>query len=113
MLEFDPFLDAVNQRLHVLIENGAGLMVFHKRTDVEGCEWRREVYCVRMGRYARGGVVVSRFVEERRAGPAEAVGMDGDGVANVAAIIIEHVANPEPGRDYVPSSQPRPGGSAV
>jgi hypothetical protein len=112
MLEFDPFLDAVNQRLQVLIENGAGLTVFYKRKDPEGAEWRREVYSVRIGRYARGGVVVSRFVEDRRAGPAEAVGMDADGVANLAAIIIEHVANPKRGRDYVPSSQLPPDGSA-
>jgi hypothetical protein len=102
VLQFDPFVDAINERLRHLIDGGAGLVVFFTRLDGEECEWRRDIYCTRIARYARAGVVVTRYVDDRRAGPAEAVGMDFGGIADTTAMVLEHVANPAPERAYVP-----------
>jgi hypothetical protein len=100
VLEFDPFVDAINERLQNLIDNGAGSVVFYTRMKADECEWRRERYAVRLARYAQGGVVVNRFTDDRRAGPAQAIGMDADGIADVADVVLEHAANPDSDRDH-------------
>ncbi|HTJ27980.1 MAG TPA: hypothetical protein VMA36_17625 [Candidatus Limnocylindria bacterium] len=101
-MNFDPFVDAINERLRLLIDDGAGRVVYYTRTKADECEWRRDRYAVRMARYARAGAVVNRFTGDRGAGPSQAVEMDADGIADVAAIVLEHAANPDAERTYAP-----------
>jgi hypothetical protein len=103
-VQFDSFIDAINERLRLLIDEGAGRVVYYARTKTDECEWRRERYAVRIVCCAPADVVVNRFTDDRRAGPPQAVALDAEGIADIAAIVLEHAANPEPERTYVPST---------